>query len=242
MTEPAESARKQERAGSPRSQEPRPLHSGWRTRGYLPHYDAAETVQHIVFRLADALPATVLRELENAPRESRLDAVEAALDVGVGGRSLAEPGIATMVQDVLFHFDVERYRLLAWCVMPSHVHVLAAQVTGWPLAGVVHGWKSFTANAANRILGRSGRFWAPEYFDRMMRTPEQHERTVAYIEANPVSAGLATIPEAWPWSSANARACSAPGARASSQHLPPQERAGSLRSGKNPRAGLIAAG
>src|SRR5579859_19910 len=229
MTEPVESASKQERAGSPRSGEPRPLHSGWRTRWYLPHYDAAETVQHVVLRLADALPPRVLQELENAPREIRLDAAEATLDAGVGCRALGDPRVAAMVQDALIHFDAERYRLLAWAVMPTHVHLLAAQLPGWPLATVIHGLKSFTANAANRILSRSGRFWAPEYFDRMMRTPEQHERTVFYIEANPVAAGLCASPEAWPWSSASARASSSPGARASSPHL-------ELKSGLEARA------
>ena len=229
MAEPPGLSNKEERAGSPRSREPRPLHSGWRTRGYLPHYDAAETVQHIVFRLADALPAKVLRDLESAPREIRLDAAEATLDAGLGCRALADPRIAAQVQTALFHFDAERYRLLAWCVMPTHVHLLAGQLPGWPLATVVHGLKSFTANAANRILSRSGRFWAPEYFDRMMRTPEQHERTLFYIEANPVAAGLLASPEAWPWSSARARASSLPGARASSPHLP-------LKSGLEARA------
>lgn len=29
----------------------------WRSRGYLPHFDAPNVVQHVVFRLADSLPA-----------------------------------------------------------------------------------------------------------------------------------------------------------------------------------------
>jgi putative transposase len=211
----------QERAGSPRSGEPRPLHSGWRTRGYLPHYDEAGTVQHIVFRLADALPAKVLRDLENAPCEIRLDAAEATLDAGVGCRALADPRIAALVATALLHFDAERYRLLAWCVMPTHVHLLAEELPGWPLATVVHGLKSFTANAANRALGRTGALWAPEYFDRMMRGPDQHERAIAYIEANPVVAGLCQTADTWRWSSANASASSVPGAQASSLHLRP---------------------
>jgi REP element-mobilizing transposase RayT len=177
-------------------------HAGWRKRGYLPHYDATGAVQHIVFRLADALPAKLAARLERAPVKDRWDAAERALDEGSGSRALVDDRIAALVTDSLNHFDGLRYRLLAWCVMPTHVHVLAEQAQGWPLGGVVHAWKSFTANRANMILGGTGRFWAPDYFDRSMRSDAQVEAAFAYIEHNPVAAGLCTAAEAWPWSSA----------------------------------------
>jgi REP element-mobilizing transposase RayT len=67
------------------------------------------------------------------------------------------------------HFDGQRYRLLAWVVMPNHVHVLIETMTGHTLAAVLHSWKSYTAKEANRLLGRTGDFWQPEYFDRFIR-------------------------------------------------------------------------
>jgi hypothetical protein len=30
--------------------------AGWHSRGYLPHFDAAEITQNVTFRLADSLP------------------------------------------------------------------------------------------------------------------------------------------------------------------------------------------
>jgi len=89
--------------------------------------------------------------------------------------------------------------------MPTHVHALVARSEGWSLSRVVHGWKSFAANRANQILGTTGRFWAPEYFDRVMRAETDAETARVYIEENPVAAGLCTRPEAWRWSSASAR-------------------------------------
>jgi putative transposase len=97
---------------------------GWRSRGYVPHYDASETVQHLVFRLADSLPAEVMRRVESASKRVRLETAEATLDAGLGGRLLADARAAHIVQTAMLHFDAERYRLLAWCVMPTHVHVL----------------------------------------------------------------------------------------------------------------------
>jgi len=71
---------------------------------------------------------------------------------------------------------------------------------------VIHSWKSLTANRANIVLARQGRFWAREYFDRAMRNEKQVEQTHLYIEANPVTAGLCASPGDWPWSSASYRA------------------------------------
>jgi REP element-mobilizing transposase RayT len=174
----------------------------WRTRGFIPHFDAPGETQHIVFRLADSLPPTLSQALSTSKPSERIDAAEAELDRGLGSRALGDPRVARLVGEALTHFDGVRYDLTAWCVMPTHVHVLIQQTAGWPLASIVHSWKSFTANRANRMLGRSGPFWAREYFDRAMRTECQIERACAYIEANPTMAGLCGAPEAWPWGSA----------------------------------------
>ncbi len=88
--------------------------------------------------------------------------------------------------------------------MPNHVHLLLERFPDWPIPGLVRSWKSFTARRANPAAG-GGKFWAREYFDRAMRTDEQLRHTAAYIEANPVSAGLCAAPGDWPWSSARGR-------------------------------------
>jgi REP element-mobilizing transposase RayT len=180
-------------------------HTGWRSRGYLPHCDAPHLVQHIIFRLADSLPAAIRDEIARKPKDDRVQAVDAALDQGHGRRDLAIPEVASLVQQTLLHFDGERYRLVAWCVMPNHVHALAEIRSGHRLDRFVHSWKSFTAHQANRLLGRAGSFWAPEYFDRYMRDDDQLAATVAYIEENPVKAELCREPAAWPYSSASRR-------------------------------------
>jgi hypothetical protein len=77
------------------------------------------------------------------------------------------------------------------------------QAEGWPLAAVVKSWKSFSARVINRALDRSGPLWAADYFDRYVRSDEQAVTTIAYIENNPVKAGLCVSPADWPWSSAS---------------------------------------
>jgi REP element-mobilizing transposase RayT len=175
-------------------------HRDWRSRGYIPHCDRADHVQHIVFGLADARPPDSDCN-PHADAEARAAWWDAAYDRGLGGCALAGDA-AAIVEEALLHFDAERYRLIAWCVMPNHVHAMIAQVRGVPLDRVVHAWKSFTANQVNRLLRRSGALWQREYFDRYMRTDEQFWATKRYIELNPVAAGLCVAPTDWRWSSA----------------------------------------
>jgi putative DNA methylase len=174
----------------------------WYSRGYLPHLDSPDLVQHVVFRLADSLPAGLQKELAQVRISERVVAIDAALDQGHGRRDLAFPAVAELVQAALLTFDPDRYVLIAWCVMPNHVHALLALRPGYRLDRIIHSWKSYTAKEANRLLQRGGGFWAREYFDRFMRDSDHLARTAAYIEANPVKAGLCESVSDWRFSSA----------------------------------------
>ncbi len=176
---------------------------GWHARGYLPHFDSPGTVQFITFGLVDSLPAKLVRPL--AEEKGTLLRLDSDLDAGRGACWLRDASIAREVQGALRHFDGDRYRLLAWCIMPNHVHVVVEPVASHGLGTIVQSWKSFTAKQANRLLGRTGPFWRKDYFDRYMRDEQHFVRTVDYVERNPVTAGLCETPEEWPWSSAACR-------------------------------------
>jgi REP element-mobilizing transposase RayT len=176
---------------------------GWHSRGYLPHFDSPETVQFVTFRLADSLPRSVVEALQ--AEADAVQRIDRELDGGLGACWLRRPEIAALVQDALFHFDNDRYRLLAWCLMPNHVHVVIEILGNYSLSAIVRNWKSFTARRANVQLGRSGPFWHADYFDRFIRDDEHMARTIEYVEQNPVKAGLAGIAIDWLWSSARLR-------------------------------------
>lgn len=128
-------------------------------------------------------------------RHLHSERVETYLDAGHGACWLRQPGIAQLVADAVRFFDGQRYQLHAWCVMPNHVHVILAPAAGHTLASVLHSWKSFTAKAANRQLGRTGAFWQEEYYDHLIRNADDYAHAVRYLTENPVKAGL---PD-WPW-------------------------------------------
>ena len=189
-------------------------HRGWYSRRYLPHWDHPGMIQSLNFRLGDSLPAAVLAKWKNElalqPEHDRdvqlRRRIEEYLAAGHGECWLRRPDIAAVVEGALLYLDGQRYRLLAWCVMPNHVHALIETREGFPLAEVLHSWKSYTSHQANDLLKRSGEFWQREYLDRFVRNAEHYEKVAAYIEENPVKAGLAKVKTDWLWSSAKFRA------------------------------------
>ena len=181
-------------------------HKNWHSRGYLPHFDAPGLIQGITYRLWDSLPAEVVEALQSdakaiANPEKRAK-IESYLNAGYGSCYLRQPPIAELVEGAWFHFNGKRYRLIAWVVMPNHVHVMIEIFDGFPLDNVIHSWKSYTASEANKLLKREGKFWYHDYFDRYIRDERHYYNSLRYIHENPVTAGLVERAEDWPYSSA----------------------------------------
>jgi REP element-mobilizing transposase RayT len=187
-----------------------------RERGRLPHWEEESGLYFVAFRLADFLPRPILekiverqRVLETAkrsglkllPRQELLVAeyspkkIEEYLDRGNGACYLRDARIAELVANALRFWDGQRYRLMAWCLMPNHVHVVFRVLPGGELASILRSWKSYTARMANRILCRSGNFWQREYYDRLIRDGDELERALQYVASNPERAGL----KGWDW-------------------------------------------
>ena len=195
---------------------------GWYSRGYLPHLDAPDILQSLAFRLADSVPRELLRrwieewrrpqDLAGSPmfvdqgRQARLERLVSRFeDAGHGACHLKRPAIAVLVEAAFLSRDGDRYRLIEWCVMPNHVHVLIEPLRRTPLSDIVRSWKTFTARRANQILGRTGTFWMRDYFDRYIRDQRHLDAVRRYIWLNPVRAGLCREVRDWPWSSARLR-------------------------------------
>jgi putative transposase len=116
---------------------------------------------------------------------------------------LSRPELANMVVECL-HKGVAlgHYQLGAFVVMANHVHVLLLPRI---LPGrLLQSLKGFTAREANRVLGRTGEpFWQAESYDHWVRDEDEYARIAAYIENNPVKAGLVARGELYSWSSAH---------------------------------------
>jgi REP element-mobilizing transposase RayT len=119
------------------------------------------------------------------------------------GQPLLLGEVAQLMVESIFRWQLLcRFPLLAFVVMPDHVHVLGILTTPEPLSKVFGRWKNWSAREANKLLKREGRFWQPAFYDHAVRREENLIAIAAYIEANPVRAGLVESPDEFPYSSA----------------------------------------
>ena len=199
----------------------------YRNRGYLPHLTLPDSTYFVTFRLADTLPQNLLREftaeksslIKIGTRNQKISAqqfmrlkylkstrIQNHLDKGIGDCWLNKPAIAEIVKGSILHFDGTRYVSHVFCIMLNHVHWLLSPKADKEaisidsiLISIMHSVKSFTAHEANKVLGRSGRFWSKEYYDHLVRSSEQFGRLLVYTLENPVKAGLCNHWRDWPW-------------------------------------------
>jgi len=171
-------------------------HRGWNRRRSVPHYDEANTIQFITYRLVNSLPPHLLNQ-ENA--KLKLRRLDKLLDENSDGGILTDPRLGQIVLEHWRENSGIRYDLAAWSIMPNHVHVLISLIEGNPLGDIMRRQKSKSAIGCNRVTGRTGRFWQRGYWDVAMRGSSHLENTVKYILDNRLKVGLANKGENMTW-------------------------------------------
>ncbi|MFV3411376.1 REP-associated tyrosine transposase [Pseudomonas nitroreducens] len=98
---------------------------------------------------------------------------------------------------------IGRNRLLAWVLMPDHVHWLLELGGGEDLAKSIGRMKAVSAREVRRLSGWEDEVWAQAFHDRTLRREEDIVAVARYIVANPLRAGLArTVREYSFWGAA----------------------------------------
>ncbi len=171
----------------------------------LPHFEGGEMLQFVSFRLFDSIPAKTIENwkiewltlAEHKARRELCRRIEKYIDLGRGRAYLKNEKVALTVENTLFFWSGKKYKLIAWVIMPNHVHLLMRPRPGYSLSEIMHSIKSYSAKKANQVLKRKGIFWQHESFDTYIRDYRHFCRVVSYIENNPVKAKLCK--NAWDW-------------------------------------------
>jgi putative transposase len=208
-------------------------------RRHLPHWDVPGAAYFVTACLAGSIPAQGLldlrryrKELDAKPRpddmspneweicQAKLEfaRIDRWLDAEPAVRHLEKLELAQVVRDSLYHFANNRYDLLAYVIMPSHIHWVFRPRDEWVATAnldrrtareaICHSVKRHTALECNRLLGLTGAFWQDESYDHWVRDDAELVRCIEYVENNPVKAGLVRYPADWRFSSAYDRAMS----------------------------------
>jgi len=175
-----------------------PMHN----RGELPHLYKPGGTYFVTFRLADAVTPAHLRPKLISKTPDGLE-LAGSFDppLRLGSCILKQPAIATIVQDGIVS-SREQCELLAWRIMPNHVHVVFAPLIGFSPPRLLQSWKGSSSRLINQMLGRSGPLWERESFDHLIRSVESLQQFIEYVEQNPVEAGLCERPDQWPFGNA----------------------------------------
>jgi len=110
--------------------------------------------------------------------------------------------VASTIEQILQASSAEKCEVLAYCFMPDHVHLLVAGAA--PEAEFLRFMKLAKQRSGWRYSRDAGaKLWQVGYHERVLRSDEATPDVIRYIVANPVSAGLVTAVEEYPyWGSA----------------------------------------
>jgi REP element-mobilizing transposase RayT len=123
--------------------------------------------------------------------------IEEELDRGHGSCALGHPIVLGYLRASFQRWNLKRYRLLAWCVMPNHVHVVVRLYTSRSLDRVVEEWKTRASKAARSELHFKGTFWKREYYQHAIRDGAELDRALHYVLENPARAGISRRDCTW---------------------------------------------
>lgn len=85
---------------------------------------------------------------------------------------------------------VKDHKILAWVIMPDHVHLLIQLGESQSLSRFVQMFKSVASRRINALLNSNDRVWTDGFFDRALRKEDDLKTVARYIVANPIRAGL----------------------------------------------------
>ncbi len=203
-------------------------------RRNLPHILPIGATFFITFRLYGSLPVAVLKKINDKYEEKikkaysdkedfkqeRLDAIEleyfeefddALHQIKTGPKWLRETNVAQILEKELKKYDGVFYKLITYCIMPNHVHILidtsiqlsedcdpdAEYFEYTQVDDIMRRIKGASAFRINRYLRRSGSFWESESYDSYMRSEKDVRNRVYYTIYNPVKAGFVSDWREW---------------------------------------------
>ena len=157
-------------------------------RRNLPHIDLVDRYQFVTFRTHDSIDE-YLKRIANKDISTSLKQYEADqyLDTSKKGAYLNGEVLAYLYRFLLSK-DRLLYELVAFSIMPNHLHLLFKQKE--KIAKTVLLIKGASSFEINKILGRKGAFWEKGYFDKGIRDEAHFGIVYDYIANNAVKAGL----------------------------------------------------
>jgi len=154
----------------------------------LPHIQIENMYNFITFRTFKSIDEYVKRvSLSNINTKIKQYKIDNYLDNSSKGCYFYNKQI-DILKDILFEYDNVDYKLISFAIMPNHIHLLIQPYS--KLSKIMQKIKGKSAKILNESLNIKGKFWAREYYDKIIRDEKQFFLTIEYILNNPIKADL----------------------------------------------------
>ena len=155
----------------------------------LYHYSRLNTHQFVTFRTQDSVDDYLQKiqrraDLSISQKQMKLDSY---CDQSNKGCYL-NGEVIDIIDGYLMKLEPAFYRLIAYSIMPNHVHLLFQQKQ--ELKEIMKRVKGGTALLVNKYLLRHGKLWERDYFDKSIRDEKHFLLTYEYIKNNALKASL----------------------------------------------------
>lgn len=154
----------------------------------LPHIDLVGYYQFVTFRTHDSID-DFLKRISEEDISSSLKQYKADeyLDRSLKGAYL-DGEVLQWLKSFLISKDEVLYNLVAFSIMPNHLHILFKQKED--ISSTIKTIKGASAFGINKILNKKGSFWEKGYFDKAIRDQAHFDTVYSYIANNAVKAKL----------------------------------------------------
>jgi REP-associated tyrosine transposase len=110
---------------------------------------------------------------------------------------------STIIEALCTYVEKRLMHLASFVVMLDHWHALFATCDGKSISQRMEILGSWVGKQTGEALAERGCEWQTGFHETRIRSAKQFRYICAYIEENPVRAGLVNSPSDWKWSSAN---------------------------------------
>jgi putative transposase len=113
---------------------------------------------------------------------------------------------AALLEGAIFRYrDRGDYFVHRHVIMPDHIHLILTPGASTTLEKALMLIKGGSSHEIGKQCGNRLPVWQPGFAEHQIRDTTDFERHVEYIDRNPVRAGLAASPDAYPYGSAAGR-------------------------------------
>ena len=154
----------------------------------LPHITLKGYYQFVTFRTKDSVDEYLKKlHISSENNSIKQQKIDNYLDSSKSGAYLYGD-VIRLLKEYIIAKDKELFDLIAFTIMPNHIHLLFKEKK--ELSEAIKLLKGGSSYLINKALNKKGNFWSKDYYDKLIRDQNHFEIVYNYIKNNAIKADL----------------------------------------------------